>query len=99
MAKRDLKVGDQLDGIGGCMFYSSIDLYDTARREKLLPIGLAKNARLVRPGTMDTPITWADVEVQQPSTVLTLRQLQEQWMDGRMSEGQLIERLDALALP
>ncbi len=99
VAKQDLKLGDWLDGIGGCMFYSSIDHYETARRENLLPIGLAKNARLIRPVALDTPINWADVEVQQPSTVLTLWRLQEQWMDGRIDAAQMIDELDKLELP
>ncbi len=99
VAKQNLKVGDRLDGIGGCMFYSSIDTFETARRENLLPIGLAKNARLIRPVQMDTPISWADVEVQRPSTVLELRQLQDRWMDGILDEKRMIEELDIMDIP
>ena len=38
-----------LDGIGGERFYSLIDTYEVARKERLLPVGLAKGATLVRP--------------------------------------------------
>ena len=63
VAKRDLAPGDTLDAIGGTTYYSLIDTYETAEAEGLLPIGLAKGARLVRPVPMDTPITCADVEI------------------------------------
>jgi len=45
---------------------------------------------------MDTPITCADVEIQ-PSTVFSLRQLQEQWFEGKLSEPGLLKAVDALA--
>ena len=97
VAKQDLKDGDVLDGIGGCTFYASIDTFDTARREGLLPIGLAKHARLKRPVRADTPITYDDVVLHEPSTVLTLRRLQDAWMAGQARESELIGSLDRLS--
>jgi len=98
VAKRDLNPGDVLDGIGGTCFYSLIDTYETAQRESLLPIGLAKFARVVRPVKMDTPITYLDVELHQPSTVLELRRLQDAWMEQRLAADELLYRLDHIAL-
>lgn len=96
VAKRDLMPGDILDAIGGTTFYSLIDAYETAKVECLLPIGLAKGAKIVRPVKMDSPITCEDVEVQ-PSTVYSLRQLQDQWFKGIINESELLKAVDALA--
>lgn len=96
VAKRDLNPGDTLDAIGGTAYYSLIDTYENAKAECLLPIGLAKGAKVIRPVKMDTPITCADVEIQ-PSTVYRLRQLQEQWFEGKYSETELLQAIDSLA--
>jgi len=95
VAKRDLQPGDELDGIGGTAFYSLIDSYETARDEDLLPIGLAKGANVIRPVAIDTPITCADVEIQ-PSTIYSLRQLQDRWMAGSIQENELLQEIDGL---
>jgi predicted homoserine dehydrogenase-like protein len=96
VAKRDLAPGDTLDAIGGTTYYSLIDTYDAARAEGLLPIGLAKGARVVRPVAIDTPITGSDVEIQ-PSTVLALRELQERWFAGATGQADLLAAVDELA--
>ncbi len=96
VAKRDLVPGDTLDAIGGTAYYSLIDTYQTARDEGLLPIGLANGAKVIRPVTMDTPITTTDVEIR-PSTVYSLRQLQDQWSDGSIAEPELLSAIDQLA--
>ena len=44
---------------------------------------------------MDRPITFADVEIA-PSTVYRLRQLQEQWFEGAISESHLLMAVDQL---
>jgi predicted homoserine dehydrogenase-like protein len=96
VAKRDLVPGETLDAIGGTTYYSLIDTYEAAAAECLLPIGLAAGARVVRAVAMDTPITCADVEIR-PSTVYSLRQLQEQWFEGTIGEPELLAAVDALA--
>jgi predicted homoserine dehydrogenase-like protein len=97
VAKRDLQPGDVLDVIGGTTFYSLIDTYETARQENLLPVGLAKGARLIRPVAVDTPLTYADVELHEPSTILALRRLQDMWMAGDIAGDDLLRAVDALA--
>jgi predicted homoserine dehydrogenase-like protein len=97
VAKQDLQPGDVLDGIGGSTFYGLIDTYEVAKREGLLPIGLAKRARIVRPVPVDTPVTYDDVELYEPSTVLELRRLQDAWMAGEIAEEDLIKSIEALA--
>ena len=96
VAKRDLEPGDTLDAIGGTAYYSLIDTYQTAQAEGLLPIGLANGASVVRPVAMDTPITAADVEIK-PSTVYSLRQLQDQWSQGAIAGPELLTAIDQLA--
>jgi len=96
VAKRDLEPGDELDGIGGTTFYSLIDTYEAAKEECLLPIGLAKGAKMIGAANMDTPITCKDVEIR-PSTIYSLHQLQERWMDNRIDEDELLRAIDALA--
>lgn len=98
VAKQSLKPGDTLDSIGGGTFYSLIDTYDASRQEKLLPVGLAKGATLVRAVPQDQPITLDDVKLREPSTLLDLRKLQDDWMAGRMNEDVLASTLDQIAV-
>lgn len=95
VAKRDLKPGDVLDAIGGTAYYSLIDTYETSQAENLLPIGLAKGARVSRPIPKDTPIRCGDVEVKD-SIILSLRRLQDAWSVGAIGETELLSSLDAL---
>jgi len=95
VAKKDLSFGDELDSIGGVSYYSLIDTYETTKKENLLPIGLAKGAKVVRKIKMDEPIRFDDVQVQ-PSTVYALRKLQDKWMAGNISEEDLLKAVDAV---
>ena len=61
VAKRDLKAGEVLDGIGGFTCYGTIDNADVARRENLLPMGLSQGCRLSRDVALDHAITYDDV--------------------------------------
>ena len=61
VAKRDLKAGEVLDGIGGFTCYGAIDNADVARRENLLPMGLSQGCRLSRDVALDHAITYDDV--------------------------------------
>lgn len=98
VAKRSLRPGDVLDAIGGSTFYSLIDTYEVAQREKLLPVGLAKGAKVIRAAPKDQPITCDDVELHEPSTILDLRRLQDAWMTGRINEETLAASMDAMAI-
>lgn len=98
VAKRPLKPGDTLDGIGGSTFYSLIDTYDVAEKERLLPVGLAKGARVIKPVEQDQPITYEHVQLHEPSTILSLRRLQDAWMAGRVDENTLAASLDEMGM-
>lgn len=62
LAKRDLKRGDILDGIGGFDAYAEIENADESRREALLPMSLSKGCRVKRDLPKDSALTYADVE-------------------------------------
>jgi predicted homoserine dehydrogenase-like protein len=62
IAKRDLQVGEELDGVGGFACYGSIDRASTARGENLLPMGLTDGTTLRRPVAKDQPLTMDDVD-------------------------------------
>jgi len=85
-----------LDGIGGCSFYSLIDTYEAAVGENLLPVGLAKGAILKKVVKQDCPIHYDDVQLREPSTVLTLRRLQDAWMAGTTNDKQLLQSVEAI---
>jgi predicted homoserine dehydrogenase-like protein len=96
VAKQRLAPGDTLEGIGGSSYYGLIDRYEVAKAERLLPIGLAKNAKVIRPVEIDQPITLDDVLVSEPSVVLALRRLQDRWFAGEIASDALLVALDRL---
>ncbi len=63
VAKRDLKAGDVLDGIGGFCCYTLIENYQQAREEDLLPMGVSQGCVLTRDVARDTAVCRADVEL------------------------------------
>ena len=89
-------LGDEVDAIGGSTFYSLIDTYETAKEERLLPIGLSKHAKIIKSVKKDMPITYDDVELHEPSTILDLRRLQDQWMAGEIGGSELVGIIDNL---
>jgi len=62
VAKRDLKAGERLDGIGGFCSYGLIDNTSTARAMAALPIGLSEGSLLRRDVSKDAVISFDDVE-------------------------------------
>ena len=63
LAKKDLKKGEVLDGIGGFTCYGVIENYDVSLKENLLPMGLTDGCVLKRDIKQDEVITYADVEL------------------------------------
>ncbi len=73
ISKKPLKVGDSLDGIGGFCAYTFIDNFETCLEQNLLPMGVANECTLVKDVPIDTPITYADVELPQDRLIDGLR--------------------------
>ncbi|MCG0276380.1 MAG: SAF domain-containing protein [Thermosediminibacteraceae bacterium] len=78
VAKKDLKAGEHLDGIGGFTVYGVIDTYENAKKENALPIGLVNNkvvmTKDVKKGQV---ITYDSVKLDESSLILQLRRMQE----------------------
>jgi predicted homoserine dehydrogenase-like protein len=60
-AKIPLKANTVLDGLGEFMTYGLCENYDVARRENLLPMGIAGGCRLKNDIAADQVITYDDV--------------------------------------
>ncbi|MFA5422312.1 MAG: NAD(P)-dependent oxidoreductase [Phycisphaerae bacterium] len=78
VAKKDLKAGTKLDGVGGYTVYGLIDRAEVVKQENLLPLGLSEYAVLRRDVTMDEPITYDMVDFPQDNVVLRLRREQDE---------------------
>lgn len=76
-AKRNLKVGEVIDGIGGETVYGVIEQFRVSRREHLVPLGLLKGAEVVRTIERDTPITYADVLLKEGFLLSLYREQEE----------------------
>lgn len=81
MAKRDLKAGEIIDGIGGFTCYGMIENSDISHAENLLLIGLSKGSRLKRDISKDQALTFADVEMPEDRLIDKLRTEQNKYFN------------------
>jgi predicted homoserine dehydrogenase-like protein len=75
VAKRPLKAGERLDGVGGFCAYGLIDNHSAARAANALPIALSEGCVLLRNVAKDEVVTFDDVKM--PATRLS----DQLWMD------------------
>ena len=61
VAKKDIKRGEVIDGLGGFATYGLCENYKTARKENLLPIGLAQGCFAKKDIKKDQVIKFSDV--------------------------------------
>ncbi|MEL0626147.1 oxidoreductase [Salinibacterium amurskyense] len=85
MAKRDLKAGEKIDGIGGEHVYGDAVPAAEAKAGRELPIGLASAGTLIRDVAKGTAVTYDDVQLDETKTIVILRKLQ----DALLADGQL----------
>ena len=78
LAKKDLKAGEVLDGIGEFCYRASIEKAEIAREGNMLPVGLAKGAKMLVDVKKDEIITYDMVQLREDSVLLQLRRLQDQ---------------------
>lgn len=76
-AKRDLKAGETIDGLGGYMTYGQCENADVTAAQRLLPMGLAAGARLRRDVPKDAVLTYADVTLPEGRVADQLRARQD----------------------
>jgi len=76
IAKKDLKIGDKLDGEGGFCARGKLITSVKSKKEKLLPLGLTDNAIVKKNILKDEVIKLDDVELNLPTEVIEARQYQ-----------------------
>ena len=86
VAKRDLKAGETIDGLGGFSVYGMIETATTAQQRNLLPLGLAPGAILQRDVIQDQPLTYQDINLNEQSVIVQLRRMQDQILTARHSK-------------
>jgi len=76
-AKRDLKAGETIDGLGGYLTYGEAEKSEIAHDQRLLPMGVAEGCRLKRDVAQDQTLTYDDVELPEGRLIDRLREEQE----------------------
>ena len=78
VAKKDLKAGQFLDGIGEYTVYGLTDTYDNAKKDNALPLGLVNpNVKLKTDVKKGEALTYDMVELDEGSLILQLRRIQD----------------------
>ena len=75
-AKKDLKIGEKLDGEGGFCVRGRLVTSQKSKSENILPLGLTDNAVLKRDINKDEVIKTDDVELNLPNEVIEARDYQ-----------------------
>ena len=89
IAKRDLKAGEVLDGLGGFTCYALIENYDRGWEDEALPFGISEGCTLRRDVSKDQLLTYNDVELPKDRLCDRLRQEQHEHFVGRSAAGRL----------
>jgi predicted homoserine dehydrogenase-like protein len=76
-AKRDLRVGETLDGEGGYTVVGKLMPAADSLRLGALPLGLAHQVRVINPVQAGAPVLWSDVVVDPSSDAVRLRREME----------------------
>lgn len=76
-AKRPLKAGERIDGIGGMMVRGLIDPAEDFARDDLVPLGVLAGATLKHDVPVDHTLTYADVDLDESQLVVRMRRIQE----------------------
>jgi glucose-1-phosphate cytidylyltransferase len=95
-AKIDLEEGVTLDEMGHYMTYGQAENADVARRERLLPLGLAAGCRLKRRVPRDDVLSYDDVEIP-PGRLIDRLRAEQDAMFGEGSTPPWVERVVAFA--
>jgi predicted homoserine dehydrogenase-like protein len=77
VAKKDLNIGDVLDGEGGFTVFGRLTRAKDSLKGSYLPIGLTGGARMIRPVTKGNILTYHDIELDQSAFAYTLRHSME----------------------
>jgi predicted homoserine dehydrogenase-like protein len=94
-AKRDLRKGEAIDGIGYFMTFGQCENSDSVREQGLLPMGLAEGCRLKRDVCRDQVLTYADVELPRERLSDTLREQQDALFSGHTARSPVLSHVPA----
>ncbi len=78
VAKRDLKVGEVLDGEGGYTVAGQLRPSTISLPQKMLPLGLTGGLKMLRDVKIDTVLTYDDVALDETLSAVKLRRSLEQ---------------------
>ena len=79
VAKKDMKAGEMLDGIGGYTIRGTFMAASEADRQNALPMGLVdKKTQLVHDKKAGEVITYDDVVLNNDNLIVQLRKLQDE---------------------
>jgi predicted homoserine dehydrogenase-like protein len=80
VAKKDMKEGEHLDGIGGYTVYGTLEKADVAKSLKALPLGLVnKKTKLLTDVRKGEIITYDMVTLDDDSLIVQLRRIQDKF--------------------
>jgi len=77
MTKKDLVVGDVIDGIGGYTVRGYADKALDAKRENLVPLGLIAGAKVIKAIGVNELLTYENVQLKEDSLIVRLRKEQD----------------------
>jgi len=82
VAKRELKIGDVIDALGGYTVYGLIDKVEIAREQNLVPLGLTIGGKIKRPIKQGEAIKYSDIELNEDQLIVKLRKEQDRMIYG-----------------
>ena len=77
VSKRPLAAGEKVDGVGGMMVRGLIDDAGDFARDNAVPLGVLAGATLKHDVPVDHLLTYDDVELDESSTIVKLRRMQD----------------------
>jgi predicted homoserine dehydrogenase-like protein len=77
VAKRDLKAGEELDGIGGFHTYGDTENHDVSKKAGFLPMSLSEGCVLKKDIPKDQALTYEDVDLPEGRLVDRLKKEQD----------------------
>lgn len=95
VAKRDMQAGEKLAGIGSTDVYGRVYTYTQARRDGLLPLGIAAGGVLTADVRAGEPLTEEKVAADDSTFIYRLRRIQDALLD---QNGARTDRLRALPI-
>ena len=84
MSKRPLQAGETIDGVGGMMVRGLIDDASDFARDGAVPLGVLAGATLKHDVPVDHLLTYDDVELDESSTIVRLRRMQDAMTESGM---------------